>query len=58
MRAIVQEYDSRLELWFISSEVKVYDQTERKIKTKFHWWQRPRWFYKKALGLRFEVLID
>jgi len=55
MKAIIHEYDPRLELWFISCERKVLDITNQSIKLRYKWWQRPKWFPLKAFGMRFEI---
>jgi len=55
-RAIVREYFPKDELWKITGECKVYEKTESSIKVKWHWWQRPRWYPTKAIGIRFEVI--
>ena len=55
-RAIVREYFPRDELWKITKECKVLEETEKSIKVKMEWWSSPKWYPKKAIGIRFEVL--
>lgn len=56
-RAIVREYFPQDELWRITKEVPIFDETEHSVKVKMAWWKKPEWFSKNAIGIKFEKYV-
>ena len=43
-------------LWKPKREVEVLCETNRAIKIKKHWWNKPKWFGKNCIGIRFDKI--
>jgi len=63
MKAIVYEYDPRLQVWFISREAEVLNLTDHSISLaveKSKWWKfwakKWEWYPINAIGMRFKII--
>lgn len=54
MKCIIYEYNPRSQLWYATKERKVLGLTDHSIKIRK--WIRAKWYPRKPLGMRFEIL--
>ena len=58
MRAVVYERDFDTHTWCTKGECEVIEQTDRSIKVKEGFFKKAKWYPKRSMGIRFDIIPE